>query len=176
MAPYTHGRVFGYSSATSVSDTLTRDGDTMKRLIAALALTLASASVLAESMYQWTDDRGRVQYGQQPPADRPYQRLDIRAAPSPGAPVRSTQPAQPEKAEPAKQAAGGQADEATKREQEAKRAADCAKLRANLVTLSDNPRLSRHNAEGEVERIGEDERQQMITEAKQNLATYCQDQ
>lgn len=148
----------------------------MKRLIAALALTLASVSGLAESMYQWTDDRGRVQYGQQPPADRPYQRLDIRAAPSPGAPIRSSRPAQPEKPEATKQAAGAEVDEATKREQEAKRLADCEKLRGNLVTLSDNPRLSRQNADGEVERIGEDERQQMIAEAKQNLATYCQDQ
>lgn len=148
----------------------------MKRLIVALLLSLASTSGLAESMYQWTDDRGTVQYGQQPPADRPYQRVDIRAAPSPGAPVRSSQPAEPKTEEPAMQDPTGKADEATKREQEAKRLEDCEKLRGNLVTLSDNPRLSRQNAQGEIERIGEDERQQMIAEAKQNLATYCKDQ
>lgn len=147
----------------------------MKKLIAAVALTLASTSGVAETMYQWTDERGRVQYGQQPPADRPYQRLDIRAAPSPGAPVRSSQPAEADKPEPAPRAADGKVDAATKREQEAKRLADCEKLRGNLITLTDNPRLSRQNDQGEVERIGEDERQTMIAEAKQNLATHCQD-
>jgi hypothetical protein len=126
----------------------------MYRLILAFALSLATAQVAAETMYQWTDDRGGTQFGQQPPADRPFQKVDIRAAPNLGSPVRSQPPAPVEPAAAARQA-------------------NCDKLRENLKTLSDNPRLSRRNEAGEVERIGEDERQSMIAEAKQNLATYC---
>ncbi|SDS91576.1 protein of unknown function [Halopseudomonas xinjiangensis] len=141
----------------------------MYRLIIALTLTLSATHGIAETMYQWTDDKGGRQFGQHPPADRAYQRVDIRAAPSPGAQIRSAAQPVTEKSEPAP------ADEnASKREQEAKRQDTCAKLRENLVTLSNNPRLSRKNEAGEVERIGEEERQTMIAEAKQNLATYCQ--
>ncbi len=41
----------------------------------------------------------------------------------------------------------------------------CEQLRNDLTTMQDNPRLRRTNAEGEVERIGEDERQHLILQA-----------
>ncbi len=146
----------------------------MHKLIIALALTLAAGHGIAETLYQWTDDNGGRQFGQHPPADRSYQRVDIRSAPLLGAPVGSV--AQPlseksKKSEPARADAGAKA---SAREQQAKRRDTCSRLRENLVTLNNNPRLSRRSEAGEVERIGEDERQTMIAEAKQNLATYCQ--
>lgn len=149
----------------------------MYRLTIALTLALAAGGATAATMYRWTDEHGGAQFTQQPPADRSYQQVDIRGAPNLGSPVRS-QPV-----EPAKPADGSQADistdrnsATTKQEEKAKRQATCDKLRENLKTLSDNPRLSRTNEAGEVERIGEDERQSMIAETKQNLASYCQDQ
>ncbi|UAW97944.1 DUF4124 domain-containing protein [Halopseudomonas nanhaiensis] len=142
----------------------------MYRLTLAFALALAASQATAETMYQWTDDRGGRQFGQQPPADRPFQKVDIRAAPNLGSPVRSQQPA-PVKPAEAVEPDGDKAK--SKQEQEAVRQANCDRLRENLKTLSENPRLSRKNEAGEVERIGEDERQSMIAEAKQNLATHC---
>ena len=56
------------------------------------------------------------------------------------------------------------------------RSAACEKLRSNLETLLDNPRLRRTTAAGEVERIGEDERQLMISKTQEDLRENCQDQ
>ena len=144
----------------------------MYKLTIALTLALAAAHVSAETMYQWVDDRGGTQFGQQPPADRPFTRVDIRAAPHLGSPVRSQVPASANQAAASQHKADSE-EVAGKADQEAERQANCAKLRENLEMLSNNPRLSRKNDAGEVERIDEDERQSMIAEAKQNLATYC---
>ena len=56
---------------------------------------------------------------------------------------------------------------------EARRLEQCGKLQTNLRTLESNPRLSRTNDAGEVERIGEDERQELIAQAKSDLESYC---
>ena len=39
----------------------------MKRTLPAGLLILAAASAAAQPIYRWTDDKGRVQYGAQPP-------------------------------------------------------------------------------------------------------------
>ena len=56
------------------------------------------------------------------------------------------------------------------------RSAACEKVRSNLDTLLNNPRLRRTTADGEVERIGEDERQLMISKAQDNLRENCRNQ
>lgn len=45
-----------------------------------VGMSAFAGSAAAQSMYRWTDDRGGIQFGQQPPADRPYQRVDIKAS------------------------------------------------------------------------------------------------
>ena len=55
----------------------------------------------------------------------------------------------------------------------AKRAEQCARIRSNLQTMERNPRLSKTTEEGETVRIGEDERQAMMEQARADLAEFC---
>lgn len=146
----------------------------MRTLFTALTLSLLSCASVAQPIYQWTDERGRVQYGQLPPADSQYRSIDIKAAPPPGGQLRSpAAPIDPEQAEAERQAAAEQ--RRTARSEAERRAATCHTLREQLQTLLDNPRLRRTNEAGEVERIGEDERQRLISTTREDIQGYCQE-
>lgn len=143
----------------------------MRKLMTLLALSLMCSSAMGQAVYQWTDERGIVQFGQLPPADAPYQKRDIRSPLPIGGELRSP-------ATPSTTAETADADAVQRQQQRAaeeQRLTYCTQLRADLTTLQDNPRLRRTNADGEVERIGEDERQQLIQQAEQNLQEHCQD-
>lgn len=145
----------------------------MHKFLSVLVLSLLCSSAIAQHVYQWTDDRGVVQYGQRPPVDGRYQQIDIKTAPPPGGAVRKPAP-QPE---PQTDTATNEASQAERRqaqrEREKQRLAACAQTRKNLETLLNNPRLRRTNADGEVERIGEDERQQLILHARDRIEQDC---
>lgn len=142
----------------------------MYKTLIALTLGLFSSLATAEQMYRWIDDQGIPQFGQQPPQSRSYQRVDLVSAPPPGGTLRAAASlAEPEvpSAEPSQgQTANDKAMQAQRQEQ-------CRQLQANLRTLETNPRLSRTNDAGEVERIGEDERQALIKQAKTDLESDC---
>lgn len=142
----------------------------MYRTLIALTIGLLSSLAMAEQMYRWVDDQGIAQFGQQPPQSRSYQRVDIVSAPPPGGPLRAPAPlSEPE----APSAEPGQNQTANDKAIPAQRLEQCGQLQANLRTLETNPRLSRTNDAGEVERIGEDERQALIKQAKTDLQSYC---
>lgn len=141
----------------------------MRKLMTLLALSMVCSAAMGQQIYQWTDDRGVVQFGQQPPANTPYQKRDIRAPLPIGGELRTP-------ADPVTETDTTDADTEQRQQQRAEeeqRITYCAQLRADLITLENNPRLRRTNADGEVERIGEDERQQMIQEARENLQEHC---
>ena len=142
----------------------------MRKLMTLLALGLLCSSAMGQAIYQWTDERGIVQFGQLPPANTPYQKRDIRSPLPIGGELRS--PATPSPAVDTSDADAAQRQQ--QRAEEEQRLTYCTQLRADLIILQDNPRLRRTNADGEVERIGEDERQQLIQQAGQNLQEHCQ--
>jgi len=112
-----------------------------------------------------------MQFGQLPPANTPYQPLDIRAPAPIGGELRAPAP------RPTEPRNNAQADAAEQRRLQQAQAESkktyCEQLRKDLTTMQDNPRLRRTNAEGEVERIGEDERQRLIQETQDNLKEHC---
>lgn len=142
----------------------------MRKLITFVTLSLICSAAAAQQIYQWTDERGTVQFGQLPPANTPYQPLNIRApAPISGqlrAPA--TVPS-----EPARDDVSSAARQVEQQQAQALKEY-CEQLGKDLITMQDNPRLRRTNAEGEVERIGEDERQRLIQLAQRNLQEHCQ--
>ncbi|MEJ6654793.1 MAG: DUF4124 domain-containing protein [Pseudomonas sp.] len=145
-----------------------------KSLIVVLALGVLSTGALAQQMYQWTDERGVTQYGQLPPTGSHYRQITVQPSPPPGGQLRAPAPL------PLTADTSG-ADAAAERRQQqraeaAQRGAACEKIRNNLDTLLNNPRLSRTTAAGEIERIGEDERQLMISKAQDNLRENCRNQ
>ena|SRR5690554_3451336 len=144
----------------------------MRKLMTLLALSLLCSSAMGQQIYQWTDERGVVQFGQLPPADTPYHQRDIRAPAPIGGELRKPAPLQTETDTTEADARAEQRQQ--QREQAEQLLAYCAQLRGDLATMQNNPRLRRTNADGEVERIGEDERQRLIQATQQNLQEQCQ--
>lgn len=144
----------------------------MRKTVIAIALSLACTHVMAEKLYKWVDENGVTQFSQQPPASNQYERMTVTPPPELGSVAAPT--TQPEANGSAADAEDNAAtDQQAEREQQALRDAQCAKLREDLKTMETNPRLARTNAEGEMVRLGEEERQAMMTTAREQLGTYC---
>lgn len=142
----------------------------MHKTLIALTFGLLSSVVAAEQMYRWVDDQGVPQFGQQPPEGKAYQRMDISSPPPPGGTLRAPAPLpQNDERQPQAKEDPAVTDEALA----AKRAEQCAKIRSNLQTMERNPRLSKTTDDGETVRIGEEERQEMMEQARADLEEFC---
>lgn len=162
----------------------------MRRIILTGSLLLAlSGSVMASQVYKWVDAQGVTHFGAQPPQGQDATSVSTGAAqPKEVKPTfENPYPVQPkaeEKASPPKKDTTGQAssdekqkalDEKVKNEvakHETERRKYCDATRANLAQLQNNPRV-RIEIEGQLRRLGEDERQAKIAEAKKAIDENC---
>ncbi|MNQ64259.1 hypothetical protein D3C85_786750 [compost metagenome] len=149
----------------------------MHRMILAGSLLLAlSTSAVASQVYKWVDAQGVTHFGAQPPEGQQATSVNTSVPkPRPGLPRLDSE--QPEPA-PAKSTPVGdqkaidekvKADVAT---QEAERRKYCETVRTNLAQLQNNPRL-RAEVDGEVRRLGEEERQSRIKDAEKAISENC---
>jgi len=145
----------------------------MRYTLIALALSLTCSHVMAAKLYKWVDDNGVTQFSQQPPANDRYERMNVAAPPKLGSNMAPAATSTDSQTASDAEASTDSAEQKAKRQQQAIRDAQCAKLREDLTTMENNPRLGRTNADGEMERIGEDERQSMMTQAQEELAENC---
>jgi len=138
-------------------------------LLATLLFGCIGASSAAP-IYKWVDAQGVTHFTATPPVSGQASTVPAAkqppAAPAASAPTRSDDAGQ------------SQADiEARVRQevaqQEKERADYCLQLRTNLAQLRNNPRL-RMEVDGEMRRLGEDERQSKISETEQAIAENCQ--
>lgn len=137
-------------------------------------LLCASITVGAE-IYQWQDDNGIMQYGENPPAHRDARKVDINPPKSTDSERRQQQvealiEAQRE-AEEAEQSRQQEAAQASK--QAERKAENCKIARRNLEQYQNNPGRRFQNADGEVTRPTEAQRQQKILEFKQQTEQFC---
>lgn len=143
--------------------------------VCCLAL-LCSLPFLAQAqIYKWTDENGQVNYSQEPPVDLPAEQ--IKAPPPP--------PIDPEIAQQEldaliedQQAAEAAEAEQQQAEQEAEQAEqirqeNCQTARNNLEQYQNNPGRRVMNADGEVTRPTEEERQEKIAEFQQQVDEFC---
>ena len=144
----------------------------MRRIILTTSLLLAlSASAMASQVYKWVDAQGVTHFGSQPPQGQSATSINT-SAPQPKA-VEEEQPAPTfESIADPEQAAFDKKAKEEVAAKEAERKKYCEDVRTNLAQLENNPRI-RVEVEGEVRRLGEDERQQRITEAKKAIAENC---
>ncbi|WP_339844244.1 DUF4124 domain-containing protein [uncultured Halopseudomonas sp.] len=142
----------------------------MHKTLIALTFGLLSSVVAAEQMYRWVDDQGVPQFGQQPPEGKAYQRMDISSPPPPGGTLRAPAPLAQNEDD---QAQTEEDPTTTDAALAAKRTEQCAKIRSNLQTMERNPRLSKTTDDGQTMRIGEDERQEMMDQARADLEEFC---
>ncbi len=122
---------------------------------------------MAAQIYKWVDAQGVTHFDAQPPQGREATAVVTPSAPSgqPTAPARSS-------------AIGDQQaiDNKVKKqvaEQQAQLKVFCEQARTNLAQLQNNPRL-REEAEGGMRRLTDQQRQERIVEAQQQIADNCQ--
>lgn len=151
-----------------------------------IILTLASASALA-GLNKWVDADGKVHYSDQaPPANVKATVLrsssDATDPAATGETAASSAPAAPKtiaereaelgKVQQAKQEA---ADKVAREQTEADaKKESCIAARKNLSLLQEGMRMVEVDAQGERYYLNDEQRQQRITKAQQDVSTYCQ--
>ena len=127
------------------------------------ALMLAATSAQAV-LYKWTDENGRVVYGDQPPASVKAERVNPGVAPADPGAVRSmaAKDAEIKKRMPAR----ADADAKSEKEQtDAKRKGDmCAQARGRIKSLREDANVYRFNEKGEKVFFEPAERQKAIAD------------
>lgn len=139
-------------------------------------LALVLAMTVHADAYKWIDDDGEVIYSQNPPADKPYEKMETPPPPSinPKAAQREIELLieQQEAAEQKREA------QQQKRQQAQQAAAileeNCRVAQYNLQQYQDNPGRRVMDPEGNVTRPTEEERQEKIDTLKQLVKQFCE--
>ncbi len=148
--------------------------------VATLLLTLASPPAAADNIYRWVDEDGVVNFTQQKPRDAESETIVTNTgAPrvvSDDAPAAATSAATGEQLSPEqeKMLEGLRAAEKARQDEIAQIKADnCQQSRDVLSRLTLKNRLRVKGPDGEYSVMPEEERQQRISEAQENIARYC---
>lgn len=137
-------------------------------MLAALVVLTSASALAASGYYRWTDDAGKVQFTQQPPAGRPYQFIRTStgtaeanqpgtpvAAPSDGSPEQPTQPIGAFQGVPAKDPV------------------QCEQARTNLSVLSGSARIRAKGDDGEYRYLTPEEIDGQEKLAKEAVDVFC---
>ena len=147
----------------------------MRRMIITSSLLLAlSATAMASQVYKWVDAQGVTHFSSQPPQGQQATSINT-AAPPPAKPVEAAEPDATPTFESISDPEQAAIDKKVKQEvaaKEAERKKYCEDVRTNLAQLQNNPRL-RMDVNGEMRRLGEDERQAKIAESEKAIKENC---
>ena len=147
----------------------------------AALLVLTSLPAAAAEIYRWVDENGVVNYTQQKPRDTeaeaivtstgaPRAASESAPAPVPGSPATG----EPLSAEQQKMLDGLRAAEQARQDEIARIKADnCQQSRDVLSRLTLKNRIRVKGPDGEYMIMPEEERQQRISKAQENIALYC---
>lgn len=146
---------------------------TLSAMLCSGMLLFGLASAQASTIYKWVDSQGQLHFGSQPPAGQDSERLTTRSwAPAPPAETETqTDTAVPESK--SQQEIDREVKRQVAREQEELREY-CLNMRTRLAQLKNNPRLMAE-IDGQNVRLSEEERQQRILEAEQQIGEFCTD-
>jgi len=131
------------------------------------------APAVAWAAYKWTDADGNVHYTQSPPLDGKAEEI----APPPGVNTRRAE----RKLKELEATTGAYAEARTQRKEEAakivaeakQRKSNCEFARNNLAQLQSHYRYFTTSEQGERIRAAEDERQQRMQKAQDNIKEFC---
>ena len=143
----------------------------MRRIILISSLLLGFCDTLvAAKIYKWVDEQGITHFTERPPQDRESTTITTTSAPANSAtvkaPITSTKITDPEQAA---------IDAKVKRQvaaEEAERQRVCNIYRNNLAQMEQNPRV-RVEENGQMRRIGEEERQQRMADTRKAISENC---
>lgn len=138
-------------------------------LTGSLLLALSGQLMAASPIYQWLDADGQPHFGAQPPQG--VQSTLVKAGSAKPKPVPAATPVKPAATEDPQAAIDAKVKQDVARQQvdQQKR---CESLRTNLAQLQNNPRISVED-NGQVRRLGEDERQARIAQTQKSIQDEC---
>ena len=145
----------------------------MRRIILTGSFLLAiSSPLMAGQIYQWVDAKGQTHYSAQPPQGVQSTLVSTGSGTGkikpPAASTAVTQ--QPATEDPQKAIDAEVKQDVAKQQAELKQY--CEEMRTNLAQLENNPRILIEE-NGQSRRLGEDERQAQIAEAKKSIKENC---
>jgi len=141
------------------------------RMFIAALLLACSASVCAQPIYRWVDEKGAVHFGAQPPQGVEAERINAKA-PRTGS-VDASAANKANKAMDAKQEEIELQVKNEVAEQEAEREMFCEQTRTNLAQLRNNPRLSFVDEEGKTHVLSDEERKLRLKDAEESVKEFC---
>lgn len=144
----------------------------MKHLVITLSLVI-SFHVSAE-VYKWVDENGNTHYSQSPPtSDAEVKKIDIDTKHDTTA-AQEQVSKQTEKADALREERITKAEEKAKLEAEKKaRQEKCIEAKKALDSYQTNIRLLMKENSGNVRKLTEEERQEMIEKGKLDVSEYC---
>ena len=136
-----------------------------------LSIGLLSTPLMADTtIHKWVDANGVTHFGAQPPANVKSEEVQPRVyAPAQNAP----KPADTPKAEKPKDPPADKPKEMVTISAE-QLAAQCKNAQDRLQQLESSPRLMTRTADGQMQRVPEEERQQMMETERARIKDYCQ--
>lgn len=136
--------------------------------LTAVALLAAATSATADSgYYRWTNDAGKVQFTQQPPAGRPYQFIRTSTG--------TAEQAAAEAATEANKAEAATPAEPTSMEVVAdKDPAKCEQARNNMAVLSGKARIRSKGEDGEYRYLTPEEIEEQRNRAVEAAEVFCE--
>jgi len=148
----------------------------MRHFLAALAcsIALASTPLMADtSIHKWVDANGITHFGAEPPKNVKAEEVKPRVY-APSAPASSAEKAVEAKAEDKPKDAATDKPKQMLTVSPEQIAAQCKDAQGRVQQLEASPRLMTRTADGQMQRVPEDERQKMIETERARVKEYCE--
>jgi hypothetical protein len=151
----------------------------MKKLIIAttsVVILLGAGTAPADKIYKWTDAEGNVHYGSEKPVDAPVEQINVKTGltgTNTGAEAldKLKQETDDEAQRIREEGIPEQPPVPSLPMKEVKRR--CATAKQDLATIQSRGQLKERDEQGNISFVGEEERQQRIKQAKQQIKEYC---
>lgn len=141
-----------------------------------LLLAVGASPALA-GMYKWVDEQGATHYSQNPPPGGKAQAIKPPPTPADSEAAVKRLEAQRQEGQKRREASQQDARESQKNTaSQAIREESCRMARQNLSTLEANSRVAIQDANGNMKRLTEEERQAQLAEARKQAEEYCDEQ
>ncbi len=148
----------------------------MRHFLAALAcsIALASTPLMADtSIHKWVDANGITHFGAEPPKNVKAEEVKPRVY-TPSAPAPSAEKAVEAKAEDKPKDAATDKPKQMLTVSPEQIAAQCKDAQGRVQQLEASPRLMTRTADGQMQRVPEEERQKMIETERARVKEYCE--
>lgn len=150
------------------------DSTRFRGMMAITALLVAGG--VNAAMYKWVDETGQMVYSQTPPPSGDVVRIEKRAAPDPAEGERLREELRKEverNYDKATEREQRTAERQKAEEQRKARAENCEIAGRNLEALQGLSRRQFNTPKGDYQTLTDDERQQRVREARENIEKYC---